>query len=741
MSEHPIRYTVEVAGFTFLAREVKGREALSHAWRVELAFALDPQTMLGDPDAFDPDEVLKAEAHIVLERGDDIVRIEEVRRLTGVVTDARLSGTFAGVPEVVLVIEPRFALLRHRRDIRIHRNLTVPEIVTEVATALGVKVEQRLRGTYPSRPYCVQFRESDYDYCNRLLEDEGIFYFFVEPDTLVLADNVAAYQPISGTSTLMFRAVAGLNLNEEAVHEIGSRAALTPGTVTLRDWNTEHPSLDMDVSEVTNVADGPEWYDFPGEYEEPTEGARKAALHREAFDRLAATNTGAATSARLFPGVVFTLANAPVDAPDGEYVIRAIDHAWNRNHESFVVQFEADPATLVYRPERHTHVPTIFNPMTGIVCTPGDDIHCDHFGRVKVHFHWDRLRPYDDDCSHWVPVLQDNTGTSSAIPRKDWEMVVHFLEGDPDRPMVMGRVYNAEDPFTEKLPMAKYRSGLKSMTTPERLGSNEIRFDDMQGGEQIYVHAQKDQNIRIANNRTEDVWNKDSTVVKNDETINIGNDATWSVGDDMLPTVKGNQTWEVSGNRTRKIGKCDNATVTGDHTLKIGGNHERKIFLDDNVSAKSLKETIGGSVTENYKAKHNTEVGKTLDLKVGGAFVEVCKESKNESTTSERTENISGLDLMKAGREVQMRFDETRTTQVAGSLFVNAAKELTLTGAEKFKSQSTTAAYNGSADITLKVGDTVVLFKGGLIKVNAPKKIALLVGGANNQGAGKSTQI
>jgi len=742
MSEQPLEYRILVQQWGFLVREIRGTEELNKPFRFEARFFLDHQSMTGDPLGFDPDLVIKQVAQIVLQRG-----IDEVRRIQGVVTSCSLSAAIGGVPEIHMVIEPRLALLGWRKDIRVHRNLTVPQIVTEVVEALGVTVDNRLTESYDLRPYCVQYRERDLDYVHRLLEDEGIFYYFTPSrqgtgDVMVLGDAESAYEPIAGDPVLPFAAVAGENMNVDAVHELGSRAELTAGEVTLRDWNTEHPSLNMDVSHPTAVALETEWYDYPGEYEEPEGGKRKARLHAEAFDRQSAALVGASTCGRLYPGSTFTLTGAPVEeTPGGPQVVRKLVHDFHLTDGGFSVDFEADPSALVYRPARETHVPRSFNPVTGIVCTNGEDIQCDHFGRVKVHFHWDRLQPYDDDCSHWIPAIQDNTGGSSAIPRKDWEVLVHFLEGDPDRPIVLGRVYNGADPMHEPLPETKTRSSLRSLSTPTRDGSNEIMFEDKAGGQVISVHAQKDQLITIARNRTEQTLATCTSNIGNDESIAIGSNAQWDVGKAHSATVDGNQTWSIGGNSERIVESSDGAHVEGNRTTAIGGNHERKVFADDVVTAKVLEEKIGGDVTEQFEGKHNRQYGKECQIQVGGSVLETAKETKTETANKERKEKIGGLQLVHAKGEVQLRVTQNRETTVGGALLAKATKELTLTGAEKFVSHSPTMNLNGAADITLKVGDTVVLMKDGIIRIDAPQQIAMVTDASNDQGAGKSKQI
>jgi type VI secretion system secreted protein VgrG len=734
---HPLVYQLEVGGFGFQVRRVVGTEELSRPWRLELAFTLDPQTMRGEPEDFEPDGVLKQVGVLSLRRGGALER-----RLQGLVTEVELSASISGHPEVTVVLEPRFALLRHRKDVRSHRNRSVPAIAREVAEALGVDVELRLRESYPTRPYSVQWRESDLDYVSRLLEDEGIFYFFTEGDTLVLGDHPSAYD--APGLAMPFRAAAGVSQNEDAVHALGERAAVTAGKVTLRDWNTEHPNLDMDVSHPTAVDFGPEWYDFPGEYEEPGEGKRKARLHAEALDRSAAAIVGRSSAASLRPGATFLLTEAPEDRETGELVVRKVSHAWTREAAGFEVAFEADRADVTFRPARTTHVPRIMNPLTGIVCTSGEDIQCDAFGRVKVHFPWDRVRPYDDDCSHWIPVVQDNTGGSSAIPRKDWEVVCHFLEGDPDRPIVLGRVYNGDDVFREKLPHAKTRSALTSLASPGRETGNEIRFEDAAGAEQIFLRAPKDMNVAVGNDQTQAIGNQNVSVVGHDESVHVGGNATWKVGSNHAPSVGHDQSWHVAGNRSLKVGAGDTRAVGGDHRLTIGGEHVQKVYSDVNYAAESLKETIAGRLREQFKEKHTTAVGGPMDLVVEGSLTQTSKSGKMEQATGNRTETIAAGHAIDADGELQLRCFTERTSTVSGAIEAKVGKILVLTGAKEHRQHSKSASWSGSASVTLVVADegrsSTVMLKDGVVSIRTDGAVTIDVSGTADHGADAAKQ-
>jgi type VI secretion system secreted protein VgrG len=732
-SEHPLRYWIEIGGQSYEAREVRGREQVSTVFRIDASFVVD-SALPPDPDA-----LIKTAASIVLSRDDG----GATRRIDGIITDVALGASIRGAPDLSLTIEPRLSLARHRTDVRVFRDKSVPDIVEEVLSQIGVKPERRLREAYEVRPYCVQFRESDLDFVSRLLEDEGIFYFFGEGDVMVLGDSPSAYEPIPGDARIPYRAGSGMDDDRDAVHTIGRRAALTVGKVSLRDWNPEHPSLDMDVEAPGPTPAGPEHYDYPGEYLEPSAGARKARLISESFACAAAAVVGRSFCARFAPGYTWKLEGAPEGVTDGEHVVIALEHDYARALAGYSNSFEALPGETTYRPPRATYVPRILNPVTAIVTGPAgaDDIYTDAYGRVKVHFHWDRRLPPDDDCSHWVPVLQDNTGQSSAIPRIGWEVLVHFLEGDPDRPVILGRVYNAEDTFPVPLPARKTCTSLKSLSSPTRDGTNEIQLEDLAGKEYIWVHAERDQNIVVANNKNEHVIANESTIVRRNETIVIGNNHTAAVGSDVLPTVSGDQTWSTGASRRLFITGADTGNVLSNRSLSIGGMHHRRANDSDGVFATFMNEQIGGSVIESFGRSDTTEANRNMTRTIAGSVFETAGIDKTESTVLEREEVIAGDVLTKAGRYVKMGAKKRFVTVVSGDFTARSAKDMVLTGAEKISTVSATALFKGQAELTLKVGQTVVLLKGNLISIKAKSSIALRISGENEQGSVMSYQI
>lgn len=734
----PLDYVVRFGEHTFTAREVRGEERINAPFRFECTFIVPPGVEV------DPDGVVSMDATIQLERRGT----GPERTISGLISDVWLSATTTGVPELVVVIEPRFAMMRFRQDIRLFREKNAVQIVCEVLKEHGIVPELRLADTYVTRHYCVQMRESDFDFVNRLIEDEGIYYFFQEDGTLVLGDRASAYDAIPGDQVLPFKPGLGLDGNHDCVTEIGARGRILPSKLTLRDFNAEHPSLDMDVFAAGPTPAGPEHYDFPGEYELPGAGAIKVRKRAEALACEALVHTGKSFSARLSPGRTFDLALAPPSVEDGGYVITRVVHDFHRDREGFSVAFDAIRGDVGFRPLLDTPTPTINDPFIGIVTgPPGEDIHCDSYGRVKVHFPWDRLFPFDDTCSYWIPVLQDNTGHSASIPRIGWEVLVHFLEGDPDRPVVVGRVYNPEDPPHLFLPINKTRSTIKSLTSPREpkrddSGTNEINFEDLQANEFIQYHAQKDQNVVVGRDKTETVLLNQQSTVERDERVQIGANNLVTVGQHLTAVVKQDQTHSVGANRKVTVDEADQEAVGGNRSISIGGMHYRRIGTDDMAMAtKTNTETVGGVILE-ASLKDNTNTGtRTSTLVVGGAHVEVAKQDKNEGVGKARAEAVGGSVMVKAGGEIGLRANKKRASTIGGPLRVKSAKEMTLVGREKFLSESLTAKVTGPDGIHLKVGDTQVILKDGSLQIDAKTDVKLTVSGSNDQGASKGTQI
>ncbi|HZO14580.1 MAG TPA: type VI secretion system tip protein TssI/VgrG [Polyangiaceae bacterium] len=719
MQSHAL-YFVDIGGQRLAARRVRGREAMS------LTFRIAVDVVLGDEQLPNPDAYVRAPVALVIAR-DELV----FRRIDAVVTEARVSMHYQGGASAVLslVLEPSLALLRHRRDIRVFRNKSAIDIVEEVLGGLGIEAERRLSATYAVRPYCVQMRESDFDFASRLLEDEGVAYFF-DGATVVLSDSLRAHAPIEGDA-LSLRGDSGLDQQDEAVIAMGTRELLTAGRVSLRDFNPDHPSLNMDASAGVPGSAGPEYYDYPGEYLEPGDGAAKAARLAEAFAAASSVYLGKSFCPRLAPGFTFELDGA-------RYLVTALMHDFDSARGGFVNAFEA--SDRAWRPLRVTPEPSLPNPLTATVTgPPGSDVHTDAIGRVKIHFPWDRIQPLDDNASDWVPVLQDNTGQSVGLPRVGWEVLVHFLEGDPDRPVVLGRLYNAADPFPETLPAGKTRSALRSLSSPGRDGLNAIRFEDAGGAEQVFLHAEKNHDVVVGNDKREDILALEQLIVAGAETTSIGGNDTLVVGGNRSALVAGNQTHCVAGTRTREVKGTSVANVQRNHALTIGCMHTRRIGSQDSVATTALGEQVGAMILETSAADNALTSGMAATFTVGGALIEAAAKSKSEETKLARAEMVGGVLVSKTAKVTSIEA-KARSTTVGGLYRVSAAKKVSFEAGVAMQITSTMARFEHAKSITLKVGDCTVVMKDGVLAINAPKKIIMKASGENLQAAGESSQ-
>ncbi len=727
MSDKPLRYLLQIDEALLTVRVLRGREALGAPWRFEARLPLE-RGWLPEPEG-----LVRKKAALLLTREE-----APIRRIEGLLSDVDVVLTATGGPELRVVIEAPLALLRYRRDMRIFRDKTAVDIVEEVIGGFGIPVERRLADGYASRPYCVQLRETDLDFCHRLLEDEGIAYLVADGGAVVLCDRAEGYERIGA---LPFTPPSGTVQQNDALLAVAERGELSAGKVSLRDFNPAHPSLPMDVAAPVPgaIAAAPELYDFPGEYLDPAEGAKKAQKLAEALRAHATGIRGTTSFGRLGHGTRVLLSGAALAADD--YLVTAVEHDFDLGASGFVSRFEALPAAIPWRPARVTEVPELPNPMSGFVTGPaGADVYTDEVGRVKVHLPWDRRQPADDRCSDWVPVLQDNTGNSVAVPRVGWEVLVHFLEGDPDRPVVLGRLYNGADPFPEALPEGKTRSALRSLTSPGRGGLNMIRFEDRAGGEHVMMHAEKDQTIAIANDRRQDVGVNEQAVVVNDESIAIGADHTEVVGKDRALAVAANQSLTVGGDRALKVGAARSNQVGKNHSMTIGAAHMRRIGADDMVNAKNLSETVGALILEASIGASSVNAGMAGSLTVGGALLELARKTKGESAKLGRVETVGGLLFSKSAKATTAS-SKARVTSVGGAMIVKAGAAVTFDAGTKMQAKAAIAAFKHAKKITLKVGGNSVVIEPGKVAITASGKIALLVSGDTLQQAGESTQI
>lgn len=464
---------------------------------------------------------------------------------------------------------PWFWLLTRYADVKIFQEMSTPDIVEKVFTDRKFSdFKVNLTGNYEKRTYCVQYRETDFNFVSRLFEEEGIYYFFEHEEgkhILVLGDSPSAHKPCPKQQTARYQISAGGWLEEDVITGLEKTQEVRVGKYALNDYNYEMPNTDLKTNVVSRQILGPgerEIYDYPGLYPNKGRGDHLTTVRMEEEEARITTISGSSTCRAFTTGYRFTLEDHyRGDMNNKEYVLTSIHHEASQGADypgvaaegtgsefAYVNEFQCIPLDVPYRPVLRAQKPRVHGTQTAVVVGPkGEEIHTDDLGRIKVQFHWDRKGKKDEKSSCWIRVGQIWAGPKWGavfIPRIGQEVIVDFLEGDPDRPLVVGCVYHKSNLPALDLPSEKTRSTIKSDSTIGGGGFNEFRFEDKKGKEEVYLHAEKDHTIEV----------------KHDESHKIDHDHTLTIMNNDSQTVNGKQDLKVIGAVT--INWMQGATVT-----------------------------------------------------------------------------------------------------------------------------------------------------------------------------------
>ncbi|MGP6033011.1 type VI secretion system spike protein VgrG1a [Pseudomonas aeruginosa] len=532
-------------------------------------------------------------------------------------------GQFAGYQAT---LRPWPWLLTRTSDCRIFQNQSVPEIIKQVFRDLGFSdFEDALTRPYREWEYCVQYRETSFDFISRLMEQEGIYYWFRHEQKrhiLVLSDAYGAHQSPPNYASVPYYPPTLEQRERDHFYDWHMAREVQSGSLSLNDYDFQRPGARLEVrSNIARshaAADYP-LYDYPGEYVQSQDGEQYARTRIEALQARYERVRLRGRARGLGSGHLFKLSGYPREDQNREYLVvgaeyRVVQELYETGGGGVGAQFESEldciDAGQAYRPLPTTPLPIVRGPQTAVVVGPkGEEIWTDQYGRVKVHFHWDRHDQSNENSSCWIRVSQAWAGKnwgSMQIPRIGQEVIVSFLEGDPDRPIITGRVYNAEQTVPYELPANATQSGMKSRSskggTPANF--NEIRMEDKKGAEQLYIHAERNQD----------------NLVENDASLSVGHDRNKSIGHDELARIGNNRTRAVKLNDTLLVGGAKSDSVTGTYLIEAGA----QIRL---VCGKSVVEfnadgtiNISGSAFNLYASGNgNIDTGGRLDLNSGGA--------------------------------------------------------------------------------------------------------------------------
>ncbi|KWE19439.1 type IV secretion protein Rhs [Burkholderia cepacia] len=624
------------------------------------------------------------------------VRIEQqdlsTRYLNGIVARASLAGRRAErYYGYELIVRPWLWLATRRSDCRIFQNKTVPEIVQEVLSTYGFPIESHLAETYVPRDYCVQYNETDAAFVSRLMEFEGIYFWFRHAEdthTLMLGDAMSSHTALPGYETIPYIARDRTAIaDEERIDGWLPAQEVSVGRHQTTDYDYTKPRADLSSQKVDprgHDHDSLASFEWPGGYRDDAPGAHYSRVRLEE-QQAEHERASADTDVRgVAPGYLFTLERCPRADQNREYLIVRCQYRFQENayasdqgaeavvHQSMML---VQPSGLPYRSPRDTPRPRTNGPQTAtVVGPPGEEIWTDQYGRVKLQFRWDRYGQSNQDSSCWVRVSSPWAGGGFGgvqIPRVGDEVVVDFLNGDPDEPIVTGRVYNGEKMPPWGLPGSATQSGLLSRSSPGGTTehANAFRFEDKKGAEQLWMHAERnfdaetelDHSLSVGNNHTHTVGNDETMQVKNNRQRSVGQNETVNIGQNRVAQIGANETHGVVGNRTRTVGQNETVTIAANRDATIGGAHTETV-------AKAKTETIGEAKTLNVGQMYQTT---SQDMKTLVA-------SAHTEEIGTRTSTIANAHTHTVGGEHTVNVGANHTTNVQHQVLVNAGDQLAL---------------------------------------------------------------
>ncbi|MGX9179712.1 type VI secretion system tip protein TssI/VgrG [Mesorhizobium sp. BHbdii] len=703
-----------------------GRDEISRCLAYTVGFVssspdIDPLKMLGGPVSIEGESDPK-------------------RWFSGLVSEFRLTRIEDRLAYYEAVIRPWLWFLGNTTDCRIFQNMSVIEIVEEVFSKYSTaKFEKRLQGSYPPREYCVQYDETDLDFVQRLLEHEGILYFFEHDEgkhTLVLADAMSKLKPAPGYEKVPYHFEGqGSRRDVEYITEWIPGSSVRPGAYVHTDYDFTKPGADLMAKSAQpfshKLAAG-ENYRQPGAHLDVGRGDSLAAIRREEIQAVHQRIAAVGTVRGLYSGCTFKLDGFPREDQNQEYLVvsaeyRLFDPGYRAHadvgSENFKVILGVAPTALAYRPPRVTTRPIMRGPQTATVVGPsGEEIFTDKYARVKVQFHWDRLGKKDQNSSCFVRVSQTWAGSGWGfiqIPRIGQEVIVDFIEGDPDLPIITGRVYNASQMPPYGLPGSATQSGWKSDSSKGGGGYNELMFEDKAGSELVNFQAQKDHNLLIKNDRTKLVQHDQSDRIDHDAKHSVGHNLDEDVGNNKTVKVSVDQTTDIGNNDTETVGKNRSLTVGVDETIgigsnsteTIGANHTQTVGLVQMITVGAARvDSVGATETRTVGAAQTNTIGATRSVTVGSA--------QSHDVGASDSWNIAAAQSVKVGSDQSVTVGSAQTFNVGAARSASiAADDSTSVGGAHSLSVAKASSISISENSSISVGKKLVIDAGDEILI------------------------
>lgn len=694
---------------------LSGREAISELFRYEIRCT-------GPEGGAEPTALAGAAARILLADG-----FGAERTIHGIVAEVEERAHDHGRVHLTLVVRPTAWSLTLGRGCRVFQDSTVREIVDQILRAApgfgagrGVRARWELSTVLAPHVYCAQYREDDWSFVRRLLEEEGLYAWFDHADgetTLVFADDSASASDLTGGARIVSSPATGMDRPRECLLELGPTARVAPTKFTVGSFNPANPKLTVRGSAGEGAL---EIYDAEGGAPDSPDGCgRQAKLMAEAAAAGSKGARGVATSVRLVPGRVVEVAEHALSRLDGRYLVvestcevtqRRRDEGGAANEaRSYLCRFRFIPETQAFRLPRVTPRGKQSGLQIGAVVGPsGAEIHPDATGRVRVQYPWDRDGQRDERAGKWMRVAQRGTADSMLLPRMGWNVVTFNEEGEIDAPAVLSRLHDAEHPPAYALPENATRVVFKTATTPGGGSFNEVHFEDKSGAEEMFLNASKDMRVLVQNDRTERVSRDAARMIGNDHTFSVDADYTDVVKRDQTVAIGNDETIEVQGASTKVVTGDETNTIAGRRSITVGGHHTDQVGETRRlgVGAAQIDTTLG---TITSTAKHTS-------ILVGAAMIRATAASMVEANGWLGVQTIGGakIELAKTNRVVQVGKNQletvggTMTLTAGGAYKDDAATTSTWTVVGAAAGRAPVILFEAKTRLQIKVGPTII---------------------------------
>ncbi|MEZ4447380.1 MAG: type VI secretion system tip protein TssI/VgrG [Polyangiaceae bacterium] len=708
-----------VQSTTFDVNRVAGRLSVSRPYLL----AIDVTTEADPPSITDllgqPYELLIRDTH------------ERSMTITGfVVAVERKARGAIGASHYELQLGSPVTPLQLGRDSRVFQEMTAVKAIEDVLARGGVTdVEWRVTGNYAERPYIAQYRESDWDFIERLTQEEGIVHWFEHedgPTKLIFCDDTTQAADLDEGAELLYREAVGLGAASDAVYGVRQRAAVVHDAVRLRDYNFETPAVELDEK----VGDGPlELYDFPGRFAIADQGKQLAQMRLEASRAQRLVTSGDVSTTRLRVGRVVEISGHPIEALNGRLFVTGVDlrateaHGGEADSDGLTMTFDAIPVDTPFRAKRRLPVTRDpGGPETGIVVgPPGEEIYPDDAGRIRVQFYWDREGQRDDKASTWMRVGQFPLGGSMIIPRIGWDVMVHHHEGDIDAPFVSGHLYDGQHSVPYPLPANKTRTAFQTATTPGGGSVNEIRFEDKKGSEEIFMNASKDMNVVVGDNKMEKIGVDFTETIGANLSVTIGSNMQEGIVVDQDVTIGANESLTVSGSRA--------VSVTGSETTTIGGSRTVTVTKGSTTQAKAGRTvTVGGSMIGASALSVSRMALGSFSATIGGSLIRVAAAGLSDLTGGAAAETVGGAKIAAGAAGCSVSVKGALAETVGGAYAITAGSNvgesstgaLAITVGGAMLANAPSVELEATSEISFRVGGASLTIKPSSVEVKAP---------------------